>query len=74
MHSGQEEILDHSSLPEDFSLKELIKQRLYADNIIVCKGNPSRLVKEAIAVIFLDILLHEFFKSEELLPPLQKTR
>ena len=55
----KEGILKPSTLPTNFSLEKLIRNSLYADNLVLCKDSSSELVKEAVALI-LSLNAHSF--------------
>ena len=63
----REGILKPSSLPKSFSLEKLIRDSLYADNLIICKDSSSDLVKEAVAMILslnsYSFKVHELFSN-----------
>ena len=60
-------ILDPSTLPDDFSLGNLIKQSLYADNVIICSDDRSGIMKDAIATVLTlnsySFKVHEVFSN-----------
>ena len=66
-HALEEGILMPSSLSKGFSLETIIKDSLYADNIIICKDSPPDLVKEAVAMILalnsFSFNVHEVFSN-----------
>ena len=47
----KEGILNLSSISTDFSLEKVIRNSLYADNLVLCKDSSSELVKEAVALV-----------------------
>ena len=55
----KEGILKPSTLPTNFSLEKLIRNSLYADNLVIFKDSPSKLVKEVVALI-LSLNSHSF--------------
>ena len=63
----REGILKPSSLPKSFSLEKLIRDSLYADNLIICKDSSSDLVKEAVSLILslngYSFKVHELFSN-----------
>ena len=63
----REGILKPSSLPTSLSLEKLIRDSLYADNLIICKDSSSDLVKEAVALILslnaYSFKVHELFSN-----------